>query len=543
MTPETTEKQKTEQITETVEAAGCGRIVNVMLVLFGVLFALTAGWFVSKRLQGLRVPTPAIIVMMVMAVGMIASLRVRAAHRPKVLMMVLSILMTMYLFEGFLSWFGNPLDYDNDRFMAALARGQVIDKRMAIDVFIDMEDAGEEITLALPAAELLNKRTLPVGKDGKPIFPIGNISNTQVVYCNELGEHIIYETDEYGFHNPRGIWEEEIDIAIIGDSFANGACVPSDQNGVARIRELYPRTVTVGSSGSGPLLELAALKEYVAPFKPPVVLWWYFEGNDILETQSEKSDAFITQYLEPGFTQSLIGRQDEIDQVRHDYIDNIEQLRRDEIPDATDWQPDEDAPFSVRRFVTLFQLRRLLRIDFLPLDSVESADQDKARSPSHRARVAGQEETAEAEKEVEVAEKEKETPEEEADRKAYESREHYLKTIEELPENLSILKRTLIDARDMVHGWDGEFIIVYIPQWERYEFETEDWTFQRREVRPLLDELDVPIIDLKIAMDEHEDPLSLYPFRINGHYNAEGYQFMADVITAELEAYDSLLEK
>jgi len=37
-------------------------------------------------------------------------------------------------------------------------------------------------------------------------------------------------------------------------------------------------------------------------------------------------------------------------------------------------------------------------------------------------------------------------------------------------------------------------------------------------------ELDIPIIDIqKEVFDIHPDPLSLFPFRIFGHYNAERY--------------------
>ena len=32
------------------------------------------------------------------------------------------------------------------------------------------------------------------------------------------------------------------------------------------------------------------------------------------------------------------------------------------------------------------------------------------------------------------------------------------------------------------------------------------------------------------------DPLSLFPFRVHGHYNAEGYRLVAEVIGKRLEA-------
>lgn len=258
------------------------------------------------------------------------------------------------------------------------------------------------------------------------------------------------------------------------------------------------------------MLELAVLREYVAPFTPKTVVWWYFEGNDLLEIQTEKNDSFITQYLDREFTQNLLERQDEVDQIRKQYIDVQEQTRREELME-TELNPNE--PVTVRRFLTLYQLRRLLGIDFMPLSAVSSTP----RPEPIRTKIAVQEE-------VESVKKEKA------------AKAHYNRMIEELPENLSLLKQTLVEARDTVHGWGGEFVIVYIPQWERYGNEDiEDWMFQRKEVMPLLEELEVPIIDFKDTQDAHPDPLSLYPYRINGHYNADGYQLLADTILDYLE--------
>ena len=50
-------------------------------------------------------------------------------------------------------------------------------------------------------------------------------------------------------------------------------------------------------------------------------------------------------------------------------------------------------------------------------------------------------------------------------------------------------------------------------------------------------ELDIPIIDIHSKVfDPHPDPLSLFPFRVWGHYNAEGYKLVAEAIGKRLEA-------
>ena len=50
-------------------------------------------------------------------------------------------------------------------------------------------------------------------------------------------------------------------------------------------------------------------------------------------------------------------------------------------------------------------------------------------------------------------------------------------------------------------------------------------------------ELDIPIIDIhNEVFKTHPDPLSLFPFRIAGHYNAEGYRLVAEAIRKQLDA-------
>ena len=50
-------------------------------------------------------------------------------------------------------------------------------------------------------------------------------------------------------------------------------------------------------------------------------------------------------------------------------------------------------------------------------------------------------------------------------------------------------------------------------------------------------ELDIPIIDIHSKVfGPHPDPLSLFPFRMDSHYNAEGYRLVAEEIGKRLEA-------
>ena len=87
----------------------------------------------------------------------------------------------------------------------------------------------------------------------------------------------------------------------------------------------------------------------------------------------------------------------------------------------------------------------------------------------------------------------------------------------------------------MVLGWGGKMYFVYLPSFERYSTDSEDPN--RDFVMQPAAELDILVIDIHSKVFEpHLDPLSLYPFRIVGHYNALGYRLVAEAIGKRLEA-------
>jgi len=58
----------------------------------------------------------------------------------------------------------------------------------------------------------------------------------------------------------------------------------------------------------------------------------------------------------------------------------------------------------------------------------------------------------------------------------------------------------------------------------------------RNYVLELVNKINIPIIDMhKEVFDKHKDPLSLFPFREFGHYNAEEYNLVAEAISNRLK--------
>ena len=58
----------------------------------------------------------------------------------------------------------------------------------------------------------------------------------------------------------------------------------------------------------------------------------------------------------------------------------------------------------------------------------------------------------------------------------------------------------------------------------------------RKNVLEVVKKLEIPTIDLvELLFSKHSDPLSLFPFRMFGHYNAKGYRLVSQIILKNLK--------
>jgi hypothetical protein len=86
--------------------------------------------------------------------------------------------------------------------------------------------------------------------------------------------------DRNGFRNAVDL--TNADIVAIGDSFVEGAETPEDQILTSVLAGRLGVTVAnLGQSGYGPQEELAVLRRYGMALGPRVVLWFFYEGNDL----------------------------------------------------------------------------------------------------------------------------------------------------------------------------------------------------------------------------------------------------------------------
>jgi hypothetical protein len=434
-----------------------------------------------------------------MATLLFVFLRLKSAYKINLAISFFSMAISVYGTELFLSavyvpnlppsplWGGQMKSRSQKEALIKLAKGFGVnfDTRSKLEIISELRKQGVSAFPAVNPNRLLKQQkdgTLrsDVRINGTEVLPLAGISNKVTVMCNETGNYVIYKSDEHGFHNPSGIWNlDRFDIAAVGDSFTHGACVSSDRNFVAIIQKRYPATLNLGVSGSGPLLQLAALQEYLPRFSPRVVLWFFFEENDLSDLKAELKNPLLNRYTkEKNFNQGLLARQADIDEALGTYINQqeIAEIKKEEMARQDD---DRVHLYEMLRIVKLSTLREKLGLVY-----------GNAKLDQAAATTAG------------IAE-------------------------------LDPFDETLSEAKASVEAWGGTLYFVYLPDWYRYG-DPQRANKNREPVLRVVRNLKIPIIDLHPAFQAQTDPLSLFPFRRFGHYNENGHRLVAEEVLSAI---------
>jgi len=380
--------------------------------------------------------------------------------------------------------------------------GRPFDARPRRQVVADLRAAGRDaVPRLVPAGPLAEGddgalHSLLV-HEGRELLPLGGISSRTTVLCSESGGWAIYESDEHGFRNPEGVWSlAPVDLVLLGDSFTIGECVAPGENVADRLRAEKPATVNLGYSGDSPLFELATLAEYGPILRPRTTLWMYFE-NDLswFDLGRSRRAPLLLRYLEQGATQGLADLQPAID------------ARLGELLDSDVAQPDDAGPVN-----QLAALRPGLSESLGGFATLRSL---RARLWSLRG------------------------------------------TTRELrePPDYALFARILGRARELVSGWQGELVVVFLPGVWNFDPHSRGPAFAdpaaRRKVRAIAESLGLPFVDVQARLETHPDPLSLYAYRGDSllgspHMNAAGYALVAESIAgrlAELSARRSQISR
>jgi PAS domain S-box-containing protein len=495
-------RRKGDEISEKL-----GGFAGIVLVSGGVFCSLVSlyifyhyGWSGQEKFASRFGMVVYFVFPAVLAALFFLSLRLGRIHKVKLAIFFLSSAISIYTVELFLTysdltvlppgalWGAGQMRSQREKnAIVKLAKqfGVEFDTRTKLEIISELRKQGVDAVPSVNPSGLLKKQgdgilRSDVRINGTETLPLGGISNIVTVMCNETGNFAIYKSDEHGFRNPSGIWNlDRFDVAALGDSFTHGACVSSDRDFVAIIQKRYPATLNLGMSGNGPLLQLAGLREYLPRFSPRVVLWFFYEGNDLLDLKDEIKSPLLNRYAEEkGFNQDLLARQAGIDEALRTYInqEEIAQIKKEETA-----RQDEDT-------IDLYQMGRIAKLSTLREKlGLVYGKSDQAASPT-----------------ADVAE-------------------------------LDRFGEILAEAKASVEAWGGTLYFVYLPDWYRYG-EPQLADKNREAILRLAKSLNIPIIDLHPTFQAQGDPLSLFSFRRFGHYNEIGHRLVADEVIKAVSA-------
>ena len=205
-----------------------------------------------------------------------------------------NIILVLYLSELVVTIFVKPqfnkyIDIDYLRYQRATELGVDFDTRPSFQAFI--EEKKKEPSLSPNYYFAQNHLTrgghgdypairnfIQSKLDNNDLIPFRGPINKKTIGCNEDGKKRIYSSDKYGFRNPNSIYQKEIKIFLLGDSFTEGDCQDADKNISTVLRNKFGINTASYGAGAGPLLNLATFVEYVTNFKPDFELKNPYKG-------------------------------------------------------------------------------------------------------------------------------------------------------------------------------------------------------------------------------------------------------------------------
>jgi len=127
------------------------------------------------------------------------------------------------------------------------------------------------------------------------VAPLAAQPNTQIYYCNEGYGLVTYRSDRFGFRNDDVAWDRsDVDLVLIGDSFAQGACVKDKDTITSHISSEY-KVLNLGTQGNHPVHYAALAKKFIRKIRPKTVVLLFYANDNML---GNEESPYYKQYIE-----------------------------------------------------------------------------------------------------------------------------------------------------------------------------------------------------------------------------------------------------
>ena len=312
------------------------------------------------------------------------------------------------------------------------------------------------------------------------LVPFRGPFNSNVLGSNEDGVREIMFNDKFGFKNKNTVYQDKIDLMIIGDSFTEGVPFGNDIHVANLINNKSNfNALNYGVSGTGPLMSLAIVKEYGKHFYPKDVFYLFYEGNDLTDMMHEK-ESFLINYLEnDNFNQNLIENSHHLDDFFQEYEKIFYQIinyREKNLPNNNIEVKKNSKKFKekIKDFLEINNLKELLLVG----------------SVFNRTEI-----------------------------------------------DYDMFRNILDKMQTETKSWGGNLNFVYLPSWIRYNNKISLANFKhQKKVEKIVLDLNINYIDIVEKFKNNKmNSVNSFHLGIYGHYKKKGYELVANEILNQIK--------
>ena len=361
----------------------------------------------------------------------------------------------------------------NKRIEIAKMKQLNFDSREPEEVFIDMKKKNPNLGVPFYYSSLFeNFEVFKEAKKNKNIIPFRGPINKKTLSCAEDLNYKTINNDRYGFKNPDYIYNNEIDVILLGGSFTEGYCYNIDKDIAGNLNLENISTLNLGVAATGPLVSLAVLKEFGSTYKPKNIFYLYYEGNNLDMLEWEKKDLNLIKYLNKNYKNYYLDQYDEI----KTFLDKAEKESLEQINN---------------KFLIIQQINKLKKNNYI------GSIKDILELTILRNRIRNLFNT---------------------------KKKNY---------DLKILNNIIVEMQNESKKWKGNFTFVYLPSWERYfnkNSNTQPVIKLRNEIISNLEKNNIQVIDITNSFSNLQNLKDFYPLGYIGHVNEKGYKKIADIL-------------
>lgn len=371
----------------------------------------------------------------------------------------------------------------NKRVELGEKRGIKFDTRTPEEAFLFLKKKNNDLEPKFFYSPIFRfSKTFIDAKKHSKIIPFRGPINSKTLSCAEEGKYNLDVSDKFGFKNSNAIYKKNINTVVLGDSLAEGNCqdIENDIPGYLT-RKGFP-AVNFGVAGTSVLVALGIMREFGQTINPKNFIYLYAEQNDLAGLNWSKKDDHLMSYTTDDYNVNYLNRYEEIQKF-------LELSSSETLSYIKSSKEKENINLKSN-----LEILKENFIDILELKKIKNIVRHKI-----------------------------------FDKK-------YIET--DLDLFFLVIKK--MDQEAKKHN--SNFIFVYTPSSLRYFPTPSNSSLEEKQQMKLktvilkeIRKMNISVIDLTIFFDSVQDIGKYYNVGYLGHFNANGYNKISEIISSELK--------